>query len=313
VFGENLASVGVHLPLIQGSFGCRSIAPRIEPYLADWRRVVIMPEGWKKRSREANLAVAFGISGAIILGAQTNWPVASVCIGALILLVSIYINFMKPWWRNYRVKHPGKIHLLITAAHLADIHYAKQNDQEHRIKELVLPAHREAYVQLLMPSPKITLHLTGLSFGFQGNNNEKPEPLKYAPLFMPGRERIPKGPEGDQIDFHRYYQMKVDSWINQREPYTIGFLVQTKDPGAFRAELILRSTEGVAYSFYKVKVESSPFSSMICIDHRNCLILALLTSDFTPAIAEEILFATRAFMRRLATDAPGVSSDEQPS
>jgi hypothetical protein len=32
--------------------------------------------------------------------------------------------------------------------------------------------------------------------------------------------------------------------------------------------------------------------------------LALLTSDFTPEVAEEILFASRAFMRRLATDAP---------
>ena len=32
--------------------------------------------------------------------------------------------------------------------------------------------------------------------------------------------------------------------------------------------------------------------------------LTLLTADFSPEVAEEILFATRAFMRRLATDAP---------
>lgn len=32
--------------------------------------------------------------------------------------------------------------------------------------------------------------------------------------------------------------------------------------------------------------------------------LALLTADFSPDVAEEILLATRAFMRRLATDAP---------
>ncbi len=32
--------------------------------------------------------------------------------------------------------------------------------------------------------------------------------------------------------------------------------------------------------------------------------LFLLTSDFTPDVAEEILFASRSFMRRLATDAP---------
>ena len=32
--------------------------------------------------------------------------------------------------------------------------------------------------------------------------------------------------------------------------------------------------------------------------------LTLLTADFSPDVAEEILFATRAFMRRLATDAP---------
>jgi hypothetical protein len=34
--------------------------------------------------------------------------------------------------------------------------------------------------------------------------------------------------------------------------------------------------------------------------------LTLLTSEFSPEIAEEILFATRAFMRRLATDSPVV-------
>jgi hypothetical protein len=32
--------------------------------------------------------------------------------------------------------------------------------------------------------------------------------------------------------------------------------------------------------------------------------LTLLTADFGPEVAEEILFATRAFMRRLAIDAP---------
>jgi hypothetical protein len=32
--------------------------------------------------------------------------------------------------------------------------------------------------------------------------------------------------------------------------------------------------------------------------------LVLLRSDFTPAIAEEIIFATRSFMRRLATECP---------
>jgi hypothetical protein len=36
--------------------------------------------------------------------------------------------------------------------------------------------------------------------------------------------------------------------------------------------------------------------------------LVLLTRDFTPEVAEEILFASRGFMRRLATDAP-TSSD----
>jgi hypothetical protein len=32
--------------------------------------------------------------------------------------------------------------------------------------------------------------------------------------------------------------------------------------------------------------------------------LSVMTSDFAPEVAEEILFATRAFMRRLATDLP---------
>ena len=35
--------------------------------------------------------------------------------------------------------------------------------------------------------------------------------------------------------------------------------------------------------------------------------LVLMTKDFSPEVAEEILFATRAFMRRLAIDAPVVS------
>jgi hypothetical protein len=42
--------------------------------------------------------------------------------------------------------------------------------------------------------------------------------------------------------------------------------------------------------------------------------LTLLTGNFTPDIAEEILFATRAFMRRLATDCPPAPSlKAQPS
>jgi len=38
--------------------------------------------------------------------------------------------------------------------------------------------------------------------------------------------------------------------------------------------------------------------------------LTLLTAYFSPDVAEEILFATRAFMRRLATDAPVVSEGQ---
>ena len=40
--------------------------------------------------------------------------------------------------------------------------------------------------------------------------------------------------------------------------------------------------------------------------------LTLMTSDFSPDIAEEILMATRAFMRRLATEGP-LASQEQAS
>ena len=38
--------------------------------------------------------------------------------------------------------------------------------------------------------------------------------------------------------------------------------------------------------------------------------LTLLTVDFSPDVTEEILFATRSFMRRLATDAPVVSAGQ---
>ena len=40
--------------------------------------------------------------------------------------------------------------------------------------------------------------------------------------------------------------------------------------------------------------------------------LALLTADFAPEIAEEILFATRAFMRRLATESPPSADASEP-
>jgi len=47
----------------------------------------------------------------------------------------------------------------------------------------------------------------------------------------------------------------------------------------------------------------------VCHTHGK---LTLMTADFSPEIAEEILFATRAFMRRLATDGP-LASLQQPS
>ncbi len=44
--------------------------------------------------------------------------------------------------------------------------------------------------------------------------------------------------------------------------------------------------------------------------------LTVMTGDFNPEVAEEILYASRAFMRRLATDAPWDESSvlaQQPS
>jgi hypothetical protein len=47
------------------------------------------------------------------------------------------------------------------------------------------------------------------------------------------------------------------------------------------------------------------------VSHANGKLM-LMTTDFSPEVAEEILMATRAFMRRLATDGP-VALKEQPS
>lgn len=82
--------------------------------------------------------------------ADQPWPMYAAMLAGLTLVVSLtmltlflWVNFGRPWNRARLLKRPCDVHFQIRSLQTRSIPYAKQDDLDHRVKELVLPSHSE--------------------------------------------------------------------------------------------------------------------------------------------------------------------------
>jgi hypothetical protein len=69
------------------------------------------------------------------------WPIASAVFSATAVLLIGYVQIVRPWCRRLKLKRPFEAYFLITSLGRFPMNYVLQDDQEHFVKELVVPAH----------------------------------------------------------------------------------------------------------------------------------------------------------------------------
>ncbi|HEC93243.1 MAG TPA: hypothetical protein ENI51_09670 [Candidatus Atribacteria bacterium] len=154
------------------------------------------------------------------------------------------------------------------------VSYAKQDNREHLVKDLILPPNKEVTIMLWI-KPKSNYTVEDNYFGCEGDYDKKPEPIAYFnPFVLRGKikEITPEENEHHYIDHHKYYHVKSKQEFTRDEVYVKGYKIQTHDEGGYIAKYIIRTPNRVKEHKLKIKVSGKKGEKMKCLIHNNCYI-----------------------------------------
>src|SRR4030067_3250879 len=179
-----------------------------------------------------------GTLTAIFIMTNTDW---GLVIGGITLLLVAGVTFwaIGKWiYRKVKLIVPCEVHLWIPDKQHTVLPYVQQDDDEHKTNCLILPPNSEMPI-LLWVKYNITFEEKSMYFGFEGNLNEKPEPIKYYNPFIDkgNREIMPGGSSQEEhyIDFYKSYHIEQKKTETPKEAKVSGFMVQTHARGDYEA------------------------------------------------------------------------------
>ena len=229
-------------------------------------------------------AVIGGLSAMVDGG--VSWLAYAPAVGAAIafaaLLVGVWNVFAAPRLKRRKLRHPCEAHFNIQPLHMGDLGYVIQDDDGHKVREIVLPANRllELEIEYL---PRIAYQERSIVFGCEGDEATKPIPTEYIDrldhrgksYFVPGQH------QGHARNRHGFYHV---TWDKPRTPgmtCIIGFKVQTRAVGTYPVTLSFVTDEVLGKNeTLKITVEEPPRKFMRCIAHRHrgCLVRPVISA-----------------------------------
>ncbi len=198
----------------------------------------------------------------------TDWGSAGAIVSAIILVFGLIWSFCKWIVRN---TIPCEVHFLIPDKQRATISYIKQDDREHKVNCLILPPNSELPI-LFWIKPRIVFEEIDVSFGFEGNLNEKPELIRYYnPFIYKGKKEINPGDEGHYIDYHRYYHIKNTRIRTPAQINVQGFMIQTHGLGKYEVRVAFSGHDpNRASRLYIIVKDIAEKETVKCVWHRKC-------------------------------------------
>lgn len=168
-----------------------------------------------------------------------------------------------------------KIGFLITDVKRYKLTYVHQDEKEHLVEELILPAYKEVPIMIwLKPSSNYTVE--DRYFGCEGDYEKKPEPISYFnPFILRGKRReiTPEEDSDHYVDFHKYYHTKKRQEYTKDEVYVAGYKIKTYEEGDYRAQYIMRTPNTVKTYKLQIKVRKESIKEKTrCLMHENCYI-----------------------------------------
>lgn len=172
----------------------------------------------------------------------------------IVLLILVYVEWIRPRLRDRKLKWPVKGHFTIRQTPDSDI-------EPHHVQTLVLRSHSATEIEIGIHA-RTVFHAREVIFGFKGNRDAKPVVTGRA------RQFVKSGNLPDQtyyVDHADWCHAVIDRDFNRGTHIVMGFAVQTRQPGRYEVQLsfVTDEIEG-NYERLAVLVEDDPQTIMSC-------------------------------------------------
>lgn len=207
---------------------------------------------------------------------QWPWPMISALFAAAAFSILVYIQFIRPAIRRKNLKRPVRAVFLIPGHHRYRLSYVVQDSDDHSLSELVLPSQSECEIQIML-SPLISFRSSELTFGFDWmgkTDSTKPFPTDFFVPFVERGLRRKSNPDTDPdhyVDFNKHYHIRRDNLHVLGQDAIVGFKIQTRDPGIYKAQLSFKAEEVEGKAELTVRIEDQPQTPMRCVCHGHLL------------------------------------------
>jgi hypothetical protein len=203
--------------------------------------------------------------------------IAATIAAVVATLSAAYEFLVRPTRRRHKLKRPCVARFTISSSEQRIISYAVQDKHEHHVEELTLAAHSEFEIEVLYWS-KIDFAVSEIYFGCgeQDYHDLEGKPIikSHCNLFIERgtKEESPEThPETNATDRHKFYHIKNLRVVAKNETYSLGFKIQTHEPGKYDFNLFFVGEEvGRLKNKLVIRVEERPVTRMRCVlaEHR---------------------------------------------
>lgn len=228
----------------------------------------------------------------------TDWAAFVAIIIAAITGLALVIREIDKWvWepkrsetkRSAALNDPVDIHFLIPPTSQRKVEYAKQDNREHLLYDIVLPCNRETVVELRI-HPKIKFISTSFLFGCYHDDADqiakerKPRPIQLVDSCGQGilpTICIPGVTPGHTINARYEYRWNQEIRWNYLT-IILGIKIKTFDPGEYQWRVHLMGDENeIVLEDLHIKVTDSAQLQMQCVsqDHERHPVDAVLERE----------------------------------
>lgn len=169
---------------------------------------------------------------------------------------------------------PCEVHFLIPIKSRVSLTWIEQDEREHEVDRIVIPAHSEIPIQLAM-RPRVSFEETELYVGCEGDDGNRPRITQYFNSFIvrgKHKEDTPETNDNHYVDSDGYYHMRERRTRVKEETYVTGFMLRAYSQGKYEFRVRIGGTERLGTMNLRILVEDHPTTPMVCLLHPECFL-----------------------------------------
>jgi len=210
----------------------------------------------------------------LAMSTEAIWTIIGAIASVSVLGLYIFVEFIRPRMRRYKLKHPCDVTFVIPPQRTSQIcEFAVLDDQWHFTREITAPPHSDIHIELRLV-PRLNFTQSEFAFGCDGDKNldTKPFAVEYFNSFIDKGKKVasPESNEHHYTDRHQYYHITGNRQRSVGQHFIVGLVVRTREPGTYKADIETTTEEMQGMHRLVIRVEQPQKTPMKCVEHNNC-------------------------------------------